>query len=58
MISKNDLNELQRLATNFYDDDKKFVRRIIHQATIMDREITRLQAENAALKQEIAAVKS
>lgn len=57
MISKNDLNELQRLATNFYDDDKKFVRRIIHQATLMDREITRLQTENAALKKEIATAK-
>lgn len=38
MISKADLGELQRLATNFYDDDKKFVRRIIHQVSLMDRE--------------------
>lgn len=55
MISKDDLNELNRLATNFYDNDKKFVRRIIHQATVMDREIKRLQDENAALKMQIAA---
>lgn len=57
MISKADLGELQRLATNFYDDDKKFVRRIIHQVSLMDREILRLQTENEALKKEIAESK-
>ena len=55
MINKNDLNELNRLATNFYDDDKKFVRRVIHQATLMDREITRLKSENESLRKELAA---
>ena len=57
MINKADLSELQRLATNFYDDDKKFVRRIIHQVNLMDREITKLQTENEALKKEISDLK-
>jgi|688.fasta_scaffold35311_7 hypothetical protein len=57
MISKADLSELQRLATNFYDNDKKFVRRIIHGVSLMDRDIMKLQAENEALKKEIADLK-
>jgi len=54
MINKNDLNELQRLATNCYDDDKKFVHRIIHQANLMNREIGKLQAEVETLRKELA----
>ena len=50
MINPNDLNELQRLVTNTYDDDKKFLRRIIVGITEMDRKITALQAEIAQLK--------
>lgn len=44
-VHPNDLNELRRLATNFYDDDKKFVYRVIKEITAMDREIFRLKTE-------------
>ena len=50
MINPNDLKELQRLATNLYDDEKKFVYRIIHEATAMDKEIRRLKAGIEALR--------
>lgn len=49
-INKQDLEELSRLATNTYDDDKRFLYRVINSINAMDREITQLKAENAKLK--------
>lgn len=51
MITKQDLNELKRMATNSYDNDKKFVNRIIEGIRKMDNEIQRLRAENVKLKE-------
>ena len=50
MISKADLSELRRLATNAYDDDKLFVGRVINEINNMQNEILRLRNEVAALK--------
>ena len=50
MIHSNDLNELRRLATNAYDDDKRFVNRVITEISNMSHEITKLRAEVASLK--------
>lgn len=55
MIRKEDLNELKRIATNTYDEDKKFVNRIIMEVGSMEREIKRLQDEVARLKLEKGA---
>jgi uncharacterized small protein (DUF1192 family) len=52
MINKEDLSELQRLVTNTYDDDKKFLQRIIVGITQMDQKITQLKAEVARLKKD------
>jgi hypothetical protein len=49
-ISKRDLEELNRLATNAYDGDKKFAQHIINEIRAMEKEITRLKLENSALK--------
>jgi len=51
MISNNDLNELRRLATNAYDDDKRFVNRVITEISNMNNEITKLRAEIQRLKE-------
>lgn len=55
MISKNDLDELKRLATNAYDDDKRFVARVITEINNMSNEIARLKHENGQLKEQLAA---
>lgn len=52
MINKQDLAELQRLVTNTYDDDKRFLQRILIGITQMDQKITALKAEVARLKKE------
>lgn len=49
-VSANDLSELKRLATNFYDDDKRFIYRVISEINSMEREIQRLGVENRSLK--------
>lgn len=50
MINRDDLNELKRLSTNCYDEDKKIMNRIIHGITNMEREIQALRAEVESLK--------
>lgn len=50
MINKNDLEELRRLATNTYDNDKRFAHRIIHEVTNMENEIRKLKEEIERLK--------
>lgn len=51
-ISKRDLEELNRLATNTYDGDKRFVQHIINEIGLMEKEIARLKLENSNLKNE------
>lgn len=55
MITNNDLNELRRLSTNAYDDDKRFVNRVINEISSMNNEINQLRAENEALKRKQVA---
>lgn len=50
-VSKNDLAELRRIATNTYDTDKAFVNRVI-------KGINDLAAENSRLKGEIEKLKA
>ncbi len=50
MINNNDLNELKRIATNLYDDDKARINRIIKGINDMNAEIQKLKAENEKLK--------
>jgi hypothetical protein len=49
-VHKKDIEELKRLATNTYDDDKKFINRVIKGIGLMEREINRLKLENEKLK--------
>ena len=42
-ILKHDIEELRRMATNTYDDDKKFLNRVIAGISEMEREIVRLK---------------
>ena len=49
-VSKKDIEELKRIATNTYDAEKAFMNRII-------RGIGLLESENAKLKAEIEALK-
>ena len=44
-ILKHDIEELRRMATNTYDDDKKFLNRVIAGISEMEREIVRLKAD-------------
>ncbi len=46
MISNTDLNELRRMVTNLYDEDKACIARVI-------RGITDLMSENHKLKTEV-----
>jgi uncharacterized tellurite resistance protein B-like protein len=56
-IHASDLNELKRMATNSYDNDRKFLNRVINgindlekQASQLRSVIAQLQKENAALE--------
>jgi hypothetical protein len=51
MLSNSDLDELKRMATNLYDEDKARINRII-------RAIADLVGENAKLKEENIRLKS
>lgn len=52
MVTKQDLNELRRIATNTYDDDKKFINNLIVKIGAMEKEIMRLKKEAEASKSE------
>lgn len=58
MISKSDLSELRRLATNAYDDDKRFVARVINEISNMNNMINQLRRENAELQDKLNESKS
>ena len=44
-LSKNDLDELKRVATNMYDEDKRLMSRVIAEMGVMQREISTLKAQ-------------
>jgi hypothetical protein len=55
-ISLDDMNELKRLATNTYEQEKSNqVYRIIRAITDMENQIKFLKTENQKLKETIAA---
>jgi len=49
-VNKNDLEELNRLATNTYGDEKRFIYRVINGINAMEREILALKVEIEKLK--------
>ncbi len=52
MVHVNDMNELKRMVTNFYDLDKACVARVLRGIGELKREVTRLKLENDTLKKE------
>lgn len=54
MVSVNDMNELKRMVTNFYDLDKACVARVIRGILELKKEVTRLKIENEDLKKDKA----
>jgi ATP-dependent DNA ligase len=56
-IHKSDLDELRRMATNVYDNDKKFLNRVIMGIGIMESEIRKLTEENSELKKKAKELK-
>ena len=49
-IRRNDLDELKRLATNSYDEDQRFLNRVLDGIYAMERELRALKTELATLK--------
>lgn len=49
-ISKKDIEELRRIATNTYDADKAFMNRVINGINILESENAKLKAEIDTLK--------
>lgn len=58
MVSKNDLNELRRIATNTYDADKAFVNRVIRGISALEVENNRLKTEVESLKMQLHALRT
>ena len=54
-VSREDLQELRRIATNTYDADKAFMNRVIKGIGAMDSEIQKLKNEIAELHTRLAA---
>lgn len=50
-ISTSDIQELKRIATNTYDEDKKFILRVI-------KNISETENDNLRLKNEISTLKT
>jgi len=53
-INRNDLDELKRIATNFYNEEQQFMNRVINGIYDMQKEIRELKEEVAKLKGEQA----
>jgi len=49
-INKQDIEELRRIATNTYDNDKRFMYRVIQGIGMMETQINQLKAEVARLQ--------
>ena len=56
-ISRNDLEELRRIATNTYDRDKAFIQRVMNGIAKIEAENSTLKTQNEKLKAELAALK-
>ncbi len=56
-VSRDDLQELRRIATNTYDADKAFMNRVIKGIGAMESEMQRLKAEISELHSKLAAKK-
>lgn len=54
-ISKNDLEELRRIATNTYDRDKAFMTRVLMGIARLENENATLKLENEKLKKQLAS---
>lgn len=52
-ISKQDMEELRRIVTNTYDNDKAFMRRVIMGIGLMESENNKLKAQVEVLKKQI-----
>jgi hypothetical protein len=52
-IQLNDLNELKRMSTNAYNDDKAMVNRIIKGIADYENVIRSLKAENELLRKQL-----
>lgn len=53
-ISRNDLEELRRIATNTYDRDKAFMQRVLTGIAKMEAENATLRNQNEELKKQLA----
>jgi len=54
MVSVNDMNELRRMVTNFYDLDKACVARVIRGIVELKKEVVGLKLEIEDLKKDKA----
>jgi hypothetical protein len=54
-VSRDDLQELRRIATNTYDADKAFMNRVIKGIGAMESELQKLKNEIAELHTRLAA---
>ena len=52
MIHANDIKELQRMVTNFSDNDKVYMSRVLRGIAELQREVGKLKLELAALKKD------
>lgn len=52
MVNGNDLNELRRMVTNLYDEEKACIVRVIRGIAELSNENLKLKAELAKLKAE------
>ncbi len=57
-ILKHDIEELRRMATNVYDDEKRFLNRVIAGISEMEREIIRLGKELEKAKKPVTELKT
>jgi hypothetical protein len=54
-VNQQDMTELKRLATNFYDNDKACIHRIIMGISNLEKQIRNQKVEIDSLKQQLAA---
>lgn len=57
MVSGSDLNELRRMVTNLYDEEKACIIRVMRGISDLSSENLKLKAELAKLRAEIAEKK-
>ena len=57
MVGSNDLNELRRMLTNLYDEEKACIARVIRGISDLSTENLKLKAELQKLRSELAEKK-